>query len=653
MKRFLQRGYGTKAFAAACVLGAYFLARPAGFDDTERSALAARYAFTEVALPLPAGPPLRTRRPVDTSLEPIVGWISSVGAGVALADLDGDGAPNDVCLVDPRTDQVVIAPMPGTSARYAPFALDLAALPYDAATMAPMGCAPNDMDENGVVDLLVYYWGRPPAAYLAKPGGGLAMDAQRYVAQELLPHAERWYTNAATFADFDGDGHVDIAIGNYFPDGAHILGGGTSGEQMQDSMSRAYNGGRNRIGLWRSARSGDTPGVQFEFIEPFADQYSTGWTLALGAADFDGDLLPELYVANDFGPDVMLHNRSSAGQLRFEPVHGRRHFTTPRSKVVGRDSFKGMGVDFGDIDGDGALDLFVSNIAQDFALQESHFVYVNTNRKEDWRNGVAPFDDRSESLGMARSGWGWDTRFGDFDNDGVTEALQATGFLKGNVNRWPELHEIAMGNDFNLRFPGAWHRFSAAAGDDLSGGQHNPFYARGSDGRFHDLATDLGLDRAGVSRGIATADADGDGRLDFAVARQWEASHAYINRSEKAGRFLGLRLLLPQTGGTTTVEAGRPPQPGARAAIGAEVRLKLADGRVLVGQVDGGNGHSGKRSPELHFGLGDTRGPVRAELRWRDPQGQTRSETLDLDAGWHTVLLGWPGTAAAVTAAAL
>jgi enediyne biosynthesis protein E4 len=650
MKSALQRGYVTKAFAAMLVVGAYLLARPASFSDAERDALASRYAFTELALPAPDGPPLRTRRPVDASLEPIVGWISSVGASVALADLDGDGLPNDLCHVDARTDQVIVAPMPGTAQRYAPFVLALSAVSYDPATMAPMGCTPSDMNEDGNVDLLVYHWGRPPVAYLAR-AGVTAMHAGRYQARELLPHAERWYTNAVTFADFDGDGHIDLAIGNYFPDGAHILGGGSGGESMQDSMSRAYNGGHNRIGLWRSARGGDSPSVEFAFTEPFKAEISTGWTLALGAADLDGDLLPELYVANDFGPDQLLHNRSQPGTLHFEPVYGRRHFTTPRSKVVGRDSFKGMGVDFADVDGNGLLDVFVSNIAQEFALQESHFLYLNTGRKEDWQAGIAPLDDQSEPLGVARSGWGWDTRFGDFDNDGSPEALQATGFLSGSVNRWPELHEIAMGNDFNLRFPGAWHRFSS--GDDLSGHQHNPFYARGRNGRFHDLATAVGLERRGVSRGIATADVDGDGRLDFAVARQWEASHAYLNRSAKAGNFLGLRLLQAPGAGSTRSVSGRLPSAGAWAAIGAEVRVQLADGRVLVSQVDGGNGHSGKRSPELHFGLGDQRGPVQAAVRWRDTQGRLHNETLDLSAGWHTVLLGGPGTDPAIAAASV
>jgi hypothetical protein len=61
-----------------------------------------------------------------------------------------------------------------------------------------------------------------------------------------------------------------------------------------------------------------------------------------------------------------------------------------------------------------------------------------------------------------------------------------------------------------------------------------------------------------------------------------------------------------------------------------------------MAQVDGGNGHSGKRSPDLHFGLGhvpsDTQ--VQVDLEWRDPKGQVYQETLYLPTGWHTVLLG-------------
>jgi hypothetical protein len=142
--------------------------------------------------------------------------ISSVGAAIALTDLDGDGLPNDVCHVDPRTDHVIVAPAPGTGARYPPFALTPPPLPYDAATMAPMGCLAGDLNEDGRMDLLVYYWGHTPIVFLRT---GDPMGPAAWIAREVVPDGGRWYSNAATLADVDGDGHLDLIVGNYFPDG--------------------------------------------------------------------------------------------------------------------------------------------------------------------------------------------------------------------------------------------------------------------------------------------------------------------------------------------------------------------------------------------------------------------------------------------------
>jgi len=263
------------------------------------------------------------------------------------------------------------------------------------------------------------------------------------------------------------------------------------------------------------------------------------------------------------------------------------------------------------------------------------------------KDGIAPYVDRSESLGLSRSGWGWDTRLGDFNNDGVPEALQATGFVAGKVNRWPELHELAMGNDELLSDPRSW--FHLHPGDDLSGDEHNPFFVRADDGRYYDIARELGIDEPQVSRGLATADVDGDGDLDFAVANQWETSRFYLNQSPDPGAFLGLHLLLPLRPKESAMTRVFPGHPGAelsgRPAIGATAIVRLPDGRRLVAQADGGNGHSGKRSPDLHFGLGHlpAHTKVEVDLRWRAPDGQLRHQTLSLRPGWHTVLLGWPG----------
>jgi len=79
------------------------------------------------------------------------------------------------------------------------------------------------------------------------------------------------------------------------------------------------------------------------------------------------------------------------------------------------------------------------------------------------------------------------------------------------------------------------------------------------------------------------------------------------------------------------------------AAIGATATVYLPDGRRLVAQVDGGNGHTGRRSPDLHFGLGSLPAgtQLRVDLRWRDPGGQLHQQSVSLAPGWHTVLLGW------------
>jgi enediyne biosynthesis protein E4 len=628
------RRQAAKLAAILLVLAVYGFARIPEASKSELAKLAEGFHFSAAPLPTLSGETQKTIRDVNPSLRRVDAWISSVGAAVALNDLDGDGLPNDACYVDTRIDKVIVTPVPGTPARYQPFALDPISLPYDKATTAPMGCLPGDFNEDGLQDVLAYYWGRTPIAFIKRDRNSL--NAGSYTQSEVVPGGARWYTNAATLADIDGDGHTDLLIGNFFPDGARILDARSNvADQMQDSMSKAQNGGRKHLLLWKSP-------VQFEEANGALDQQSAqGWALAIGAADLDGDLLPEIYFANDFGPDRLLHNLSTPGHLRFELLEGRRSLTTTKSKVLGHDSYKGMGVDFGDLNGDGLPDIYVSNITQEYGLEESNFVFLSTGHTELMKKGVAPYVDRSESLGLSRSGWGWDTRLGDFNNDGVLEALQATGFLKGNVNRWPELHEVVMGNDQRLHDPRSWPMLQT--GDDISGNGHNFFFVRAPDGRYHDIAAQLSLDQPLLTRGIATADVDGDGRLDYAVANQWGTSYFYRNESNNPGVFLGLRLRLPVGDSLSKTRVCREGTAIlSRPAIGAEARVSLPGRAPLVQQVDGGNGHSGKRSPDLQFGLGQLAGNdlISVELRWRDARG-VQQETIQLaPGGWYTVVLG-------------
>jgi hypothetical protein len=191
-----------------------------------------------------------------------------------------------------------------------------------------------------------------------------------------------------------------------------------------------------------------------------------------------------------------------------------------------------------------------------------------------------------------------------------------------------------MGNDTLLRRPASWPRFQS--GDDLSGSPQSAFFVRSSAGFFVDVAAELGLREPGVARGIAIADVDGDGDLDCAFANQWAAPSFYRNDTSAAHRSLVLRLLVPVA-----------PRGAHRPAVGASavVHVPAAAGAVaarLVAQVDGGNGHSGKRSPELHFGLGAWHPgrPLRVELTWRDARGGVRKAERQLTAGRHTIILG-------------
>ena len=94
------------------------------------------------------------------------------------------------------------------------------------------------------------------------------------------------------------------------------------------------------------------------------------------------------------------------------------------------------------------------------------------------------------------------------------------------------------------------------------------------------------------------------------------------------------------TGLLTLVVAGLDTSRASRPAVGTAASVRRPDSVTLVGQVDGGNGHSGVRSPDLHFGLGDAANAT-VRLAWRDPTGRLRDTELELRPGWHTVYLAW------------
>ncbi|WP_433328117.1 CRTAC1 family protein [Spirillospora sp. CA-294931] len=627
----------------------FFVARLPEASSEDKNKLASRYSFTEMPIAMPPGyRPTQDIRQVNPAYRHLRSWISAVGASVALNDLQGNGREDDLCVVDTRTDQVIVtyAPTAPAADRFTPFALDAAPLPMGRA-IAPMGCTPGDFNGDARPDLMVNYWGRTPVLFLAR-STATALSPTAYAPVELVPqasadgayHGPKWNTNTVNVADYDGDGHADILIANYFPDSDVLDPEGQNNVQMNSSMSNAKNGGGAHVMRWHDATSGDRPTARY--VEetgaiPYAN--STGWSLAASSADLTGDVRPELYVANDFGKDYLFHNISSPGKIKFDEVPGERHPNTPKSFVLGKSSFKGMGVDFVDINRTGRFDMVVSNITTAWGLEESNFAWINqAGSQEQMRrklaDGKAPFEQKAQELGLAFTGWGWDVKAGDFLNSGDSEIIQAEGFIKGKINRWPWLQEMAMTNDSLYTNPKMWPH--VRPGDDIAGSQPIGFYTRRPDGgAYVNVVKELGLAVPIPTRGIAIADTRGNGALDFAVARQWGPPAFYANNAPKRGNHLGLKLYAPAAG-----EKGDPALQGIGApAYGATAQIRTADGKTQIARLDGGGGHSGKRGFEVSFGLGASTAPVTVDLRWRDGRGQQRRQTLKLSPGEHNLLL--------------
>jgi hypothetical protein len=625
----------------------------------EAAKLAARFQFTWQTLPPAPMPTGGAVFPVNKTATHMQFYFYQVGASAALGDLDGEGLPNDLCLTDVRSKTMTVSPVPGTGERYAPFTVDFGSL-VDRVTVHPSVCRVADMNEDGLADLFVAFYGRPPLLLLRRASSAPstsgdakspdALSMASFSIAELVPGLrERWWTATATFADMDGDGHQDIIVGNYYPDGAEITDANSSRPfEMNADFSRARNGGKNRLYLYTGSASGDAPSVQYRDAgDVFPSNGEYAWTLAVGAADLDRDGLSDLYVANDFGPDQLLWNRSRPGAVKFQELYGSKGFFRPTSMVMGHDSFKGMSIDFGDVNNDGIFDMYVSNIGSAFALQESHFLWTSTGKMDQLAKGGAPWLDRASDTGVAHSAWAWDARFEDFDNDTTLEIVQATGLVKGTDNKWPDLSQVGAGNDAFVKYQSAWPRFLPGEAE-VDGSYPNPFWVLGSTGMYDDLSTTLFPGLTPATRGIAVADVDGDGYSEMVYANFWEDSVYIKNKTASNNRFLGLHLLLPavSTDGSAkppagaVVHAGHPARREGTPAIGAFVEATLPDGRRLIRQVDGGNGHSGQRSPEVLFGLGNIPATeIPLSITWRDGRGVLHKDALSLAPGYHTIVL--------------
>jgi hypothetical protein len=220
----------------------------------------------------------------------------------------------------------------------------------------------------------------------------------------------------------------------------------------------------------------------------------------------------------------------------------------------------------------------------------------------------------------------------DFLNSGQQEVVQTNGFVQGSIDRWNWLQEMAMTNDDLLSNPAMWP--NVPAGTDIAGHESLGFYARNSSGTYVNVSTQLGLAVPIPTRGVATGDTRGNGTIDFAVARQWGPPAFYANQSPAQGKDLELELYRPSTDG----QAGQGLEGLGAPAYGSTVTITTPSGKQ-ISQLDGGGGHGGYRSFEVHFGLGSYHGPVSVALHWRTADGQLHQQTVTVEPGVHCLEL--------------
>ena len=511
------------------------------------------------------------RRPTfDPKIANVEPHVAALGAGVSVADFDGDGWP-DLYFTNSRFG----APNALYRNKHDGTFEDVAATAGLADLNRPgegvsMGGVWGDFDNDGREDLLVYRYG-----YLALYRN---VDGTRFQDVTEAAGLRRWVnSNSAIWLDYDRDGLLDLYITAYFRDDVDLWHLATT-RIMHNSFEFATNGGKNLL-------FHNLGGGKFEDVTDRMGVGGNRWTLAAASADFNGDGWPDIYVANDYGPEELYLND-----------HGKRFALTTAG--LESESKSGMSVALGDAFNRGRLDAFVTNIS------ERGYLFQNNNLRLNQMADAHRFRNVAEGA-IADAGWAWGAQFGDLNNDGANELFVANGFISGDRGKsyWYAMSKIAGANGRLFEDASSWPAFGNAS---LSGYERSRVYINRGVAGWIDVAQTVGALDEYDGRAVALADLSNRGALDVVVANQNQPALLYRDYPDSSNHWIAFTLV-----GTRS----------NRSAIGAEVVLEAGD-LTQRRIIDGGSGFASQNDRRLHFGLGHHEWVDRVTIHW--PSGLTQ-----------------------------
>ena len=415
-----------------------------------------------------------------------------------------------------------------------------------------VGACAADYDNDGWTDLYVTNVG-PNTLYRNQ-------DGRRFVdVTESAGVGSAVFAASCAFADVDLDGLVDLFVANYVD--ARLDNNVFCGDAAKSIRIYCHPLNFEPLPDVLYRNNGDGTFADISGAAGIAAGRGNGLGVVFG--DYDNDRRPDIFVANDAVPDFLYHNDGGA---RFSDVG----LLAGVSVASDGNARAGMGTDFGDYDGDGLLDLFVTN--HEF---EMHTLFRNL--------GDGLFADATLESGVGletRPFVGFGTAFLDYDNDGDLDLVVANGHVLNN--------------------PGTFYPGSVEA-------QRNLLLRNDGGGRFVDVGRTSGPGFAleGISRALAAGDIDNDGDLDLLVTNNGSTPDLLRNQGTPDRGAVLIRLV-----GTASNRGG----------IGARVRATIG-GEVQVREVRAGSSYLAQHDPRLHIGVGDATAIDRLEILW--PAGGT------------------------------